>query len=122
MLSDLAISELFDAEHKRLFTFALPLEHELVTLRAAAQGKSTMVKRRTIAKGSANAKAAIIGSQKAYMDGKSVKAKVYDRLKLKAGNKIAGPAIVIEMDSTSVILPGFTGTVDRFGNILIHPR
>jgi len=26
------------------------------------------------------------------------------------------------MDSTTVILPGYTGTVDRFGNILIYPN
>jgi hypothetical protein len=28
---------------------------------------------------------------------------------------------VAEMDSTTVILPGYTGIVDRFGNILIAP-
>ena len=33
-----AISDKFDEEHERLFTFALPLEHELVTLRSAVQG------------------------------------------------------------------------------------
>jgi len=46
---------------------------------------------------------------------------VYDRAKLKAGNKVAGPAIVMEMDSTTVILPGHTGLVEKFGNILIYP-
>ena len=34
---------------------------------------------------------------------------------------IAGPAIVLEMDSTTVILPDHVGTVDEFGNILITP-
>ncbi len=55
------------------------------------------------------------------MDGKDVTAVVYDRAKLKAGNRIAGPAIVMEMDSTTVILPGHHGVVDRYGNILIYP-
>lgn len=117
-----AISDAFDAEHKRLFTFALPLEHEIVTLRAAVQGKGTSVRRPKICGGSKSAAAAVIGEQRAYMDGKSVKAKVYDRLRLKAGNKIEGPAIVIEMDSTTVILPRYTGTVDKLGCILINPR
>ena len=40
---------------------------------------------------------------------------------LKSGNKIEGPAIVLEMDSTTVILSGHTGNVDKFGNILITP-
>ncbi len=46
---------------------------------------------------------------------------IYDRSKLKPGNKIAGPAIVTEMDSTSLILPGHVGYVDTVGNILIWP-
>lgn len=116
-----AISDQFDEEHKRLFTFALPLEHELVTLRAAVQGKGINVKRQMASKGSADPKAAVVGKQKSYMDGKDVTATVYDRAKLKAGNKVKGPAIVMEMDSTTVILPKHTGTVDKYGNILIYP-
>jgi N-methylhydantoinase A len=55
------------------------------------------------------------------MDGKDMEANLYRRDKLKAGNKIDGPAIVLEMDSTTVILSGHTGNVDKFGNILIAP-
>ena len=50
-----------------------------------------------------------------------MQATLYRRDKLKAGNKIAGPAVVLEMDSTSVILAGHTGNVDKLGNILIVP-
>jgi len=46
---------------------------------------------------------------------------VYDRSLLKSGNRIAGPAIIVEMDSTTLILPGHTGDVDTHGNILIRP-
>jgi N-methylhydantoinase A len=116
-----AISDAFDAEHKRLFTFALPLEHEMVTLRAAVQGKGTSVRRPAIESGGRGAGAARVAEQKAYMNGRMVKAVVYDRGGLKSGNRITGPAIVLEMDSTTVILPGHAGTVDRFGNILIYP-
>jgi N-methylhydantoinase A len=116
-----AVSDQFDEEHKRLFTFALPLEHELVTLRAAVQGRGISIKRQMVAKGGSDPKAAAIAKQKAYMEGKDVTATVYDRAKLKAGNKIKGPAIVVEMDSTTVILTKHTGTVDKYGNILIYP-
>jgi N-methylhydantoinase A len=116
-----AISDAFDEEHRRLFTFTLPLAHEMVTLRAAVQGKGTSVKRPVIASGSASPKAAAIAQQRAYMDGKWVKAVVYERTRLKAGNRIPGPAIILEMDSTTVILPAHSGSVDRFGNILIRP-
>ncbi len=39
----------------------------------------------------------------------------------KSGNVISGPAIVLEMDSTTLILPGHEGRVDDWGNILITP-
>ena len=116
-----AISEPFDAEHTRLFTFALPLEHEVVNLRAVVQGKGITVKRPAIARGDKSPKGAVAGRQKTYMEGKNHTAVVYDRARLRAGNKISGPAIVIEMDSTTVILPGHHGLVEKFGNILIYP-
>ena len=116
-----AISVPFDAEHKRLFTFALPLEHELVNLRATVQGRGISIERPVVAKGGPSPKAAAIGKQKAYMDGREVSATVYDRSKFRAGNRIAGPAVVMEMDATAVILPRHTGVVDRHGNILIYP-
>ena len=116
-----AVSDQFDEEHKRLFTFALPLEHELVTLRAAVQGKGIKISRQILGTGGPDPKAAAVGKQAAFMEGKSVSAVVYDRAKLKAGNKIKGPAIVMEMDSTTVILPKHHGRVDKYGNILIYP-
>ncbi len=116
-----AISDPFDAEHKRLFTFALPLEHELVNLRASVQGRGITIDRPVLKKGGPNPKAAAVAKQKTYMDGKDYNATVYDRAKLKAGNKVAGPAIVMEMDSTTVVLPRHYGLVDNYGNILIYP-
>jgi len=116
-----AISSAFDAEHKRLFTFALELEHELVTLRAAVQGRGIRVRRAGIATGTANAQAAVVGKQRSYMDGKRVTALIYDRSKFEAGNVIRGPAIIMEMDSTTVVLPGHHGRVDALGNVLIYP-
>jgi N-methylhydantoinase A len=116
-----AISSVFDAEHKRLFTFALELEHELVTLRAAVQGRGIKVKRAAIPRGTADPRSAVVGRQRSYMDGKRVTALIYDRAKFKAGNVIRGPAIIMEMDSTTVVLPKHHGRVDALGNVLIYP-
>jgi N-methylhydantoinase A len=116
-----AISAAFDAEHKRLFTFALQLEHELVTLRAAVKGRGIKVKRAGVIKGTANPRVAVVGKQRSYMDGKRVTALIYDRAKLKSGNVVRGPAIIMEMDSTTVVLPKHHGSVDALGNVLIYP-
>jgi N-methylhydantoinase A len=117
-----AISEKFDAEHKRLFTFTLSLEHELVTLRAAVRGKSIQVERPEVRRGGVDPEGAQAGTQRVHMDGRDLQATVYERAQLRAGNVIAGPAIVMEMDSTTVILPGHRGNVDALGNILIYPN
>ena len=44
----------------------------------------------------------------------------YDREALQAGNRLVGPAIVTQYDSTTVIPPGIEASVDRFGNIIIE--
>ena len=117
-----ALARKFDEEHKRLFTFALPQEHELVTLRAAVRGRGIHIRRPAAPRGGVDAKGAVVGEQHVYTEGKMVNAQVYQRAKLCAANVITGPAIVMEMDSTTVILPGHHGIVDELGNILIYPE
>jgi N-methylhydantoinase A/oxoprolinase/acetone carboxylase beta subunit len=50
---------------------------------------------------------------------KQVPTRFYDRAALKAGTQLEGPAIVNQYDSTTVIPPGLSARVDRFGNIVI---
>ncbi|MEK7848430.1 MAG: hydantoinase/oxoprolinase family protein, partial [Chloroflexota bacterium] len=45
---------------------------------------------------------------------------IYERSRLGAGDEIAGPAIVEQMDSTTVVYPGQRAYVDRLGNIIIQ--
>ncbi|MEM9104418.1 MAG: hypothetical protein AAGC96_02085, partial [Pseudomonadota bacterium] len=56
-----------------------------------------------------------------YTDGAWREGHVYDRNGLQPGNRIEGPAVVTEMDSTALILPDHVGVVDDVGNILIWP-
>jgi len=44
----------------------------------------------------------------------------YDRSLLRAGNRLQGPAIVNQYDTTTVIPPGLAAHVDRYGNIVIE--
>jgi N-methylhydantoinase A len=117
-----AIGNPFDETHRQLFTFALDLEKEVVNLRAVVQGKPTVVKPAELSEAGPDASAAVIAEHKVFVEDKQQAAKIYDRSKLQAGNQIAGPAIVMEMDSTTLVLPDHTGEVDKFGNILIRPN
>ena len=49
-----------------------------------------------------------------------VPTRYYDRSALKAGNRLDGPAIVNQYDTTTVIPPGVSAHVDRFGNLIIE--
>ncbi|MEZ5098623.1 MAG: hypothetical protein R3C15_02210 [Thermoleophilia bacterium] len=47
---------------------------------------------------------------------------MYDRASLRAGDLIAGPAIVLQEDTTTLVLPGHVATIDARLNLLIHPE
>jgi len=116
-----AIGDTFDAMHEQLFTFALEHQHELVNLRAIAQGREARVSAEQVGSGASDASAAMVEHTEIYVAGSSRSAAIYDRSKLKAGNRIAGPAIVVQMDTTTLILPDHVGEVDAHGSILIRP-
>src|SRR3954470_19684058 len=116
-----AIAGTFDTEHTRLFTFALDAEHELVNLRAAVTGRAPNVAAPSLPAGFAAAAAARYDTTRVYVDGAWTDAGVYARARLQAGNVVEGPAVVTEMDSTTLVLPGHVGSVDGVGTILITP-
>jgi N-methylhydantoinase A len=110
----------FDAEHLRLFTFNMDTPHEIVNLRAVALGQAPDLPASQLPNGNGDPSAAKMRDHKLWMDGREQAAVIYDRAKLKRGDVIIGPAIVIEMDSTTLIESGCIATVDRVGNILIN--
>ena len=116
------VRKAFDEIHRRLFTFNLDVEHEFVNLRAIVQENSRELKPARLAKGGPDPAAALKGETPIWAHGRLLSAKLYDRARLLAHNVLDGPAIVTEMDSTTLILPGHFGEVDAFGNILIRPR
>jgi N-methylhydantoinase A len=111
----------FDAEHERLFSFLLPNEHELVNARAAASGPRPAVESARLAEGDGDPAGAQRSTTGIWVDGSEVTARVYDRGRLRAGDAVAGPAIITEMDSTTLVLPGHTATVHPSGSLLIRP-
>jgi N-methylhydantoinase A len=51
-----------------------------------------------------------------------VECPIYDRYRLAAGTSLVGPAIVEERESTTVLPPGITATVDEYANLLVEIR
>ena len=111
----------FDAQHDQLFSFKLNDGHEILMIRAVVKAQATDVAARAIGSADASLEDCIIQESKFYYDGDWHEAQLYDRAKLHTGIVIPGPSIVMEMDSTTVILPEHEATVDKVGNLLINP-
>jgi N-methylhydantoinase A len=111
----------FDEEHRRLFTFNMNTAHEIVNLRAVALGVPFDLPASRLAAGDGDAAGAKLRDHEVWIDGQMRPAIIYDRARLRAGDRIPGPAIVTEMDSTTLIEHDCVGLVDHVGNILINP-
>ena len=111
----------FDAEHTQLFTFALDEGHEVVMIRAIATAANKQVPVRKAGTPGATLADCKITDSQIYYDGSYHPTPIYAREKLHQGLEVNGPAIVCEMDSTTVVLPGYRASVDLVGNLLINP-
>lgn len=111
----------FDKEHTQLFTFALDDGHEVVMLRVVVQAKNEAIAELQVAPKGATLSDCKIDDSRFYYEGGWHDAAIYDRSRLSPGLVVPGPAIVNEMDSTTVILPGYEANIDNIGNLLINP-
>jgi N-methylhydantoinase A len=111
----------FGLAHERIYGFKLDQPVELVNLRAVGVGAVQKINLPKFEKEGPDAAAAVVEQHRAYFDGSFSSVNVYDRTRLRTGNRIRGPAIVIQMDATTVIHPNHTGEVDEYLNILIRP-
>jgi N-methylhydantoinase A len=113
----------FAAVHQRLYGFVAEDEPmQLVTFRAEATGIVRKANIRQSADAGPDARAAAFGRRDVWLreTGTFVSCPLYDRGRLCAGNRIGGPAIVEQMDATTLIVPGATATVDPYLNLLLE--
>ncbi|MFQ5524712.1 MAG: hydantoinase/oxoprolinase family protein [Thermoanaerobaculia bacterium] len=116
------LAERFNEIHEQYYGYRMPAECEMVNLRAVGVGRVPHPRMPEADTSSgADASGAVVEEHKVYFEGDWLPTKIYDRAKLQAGNRIEGPAIVAEYDSTTVVLEGYSAEVDRYLNILINP-
>ncbi len=110
----------FDEMHEQMFNFRLSKAKEVVNLRVIVLGPGAEAVELKLEQGDGNVSRAEVVKTRIYSGGEYHEGIIYDRAKLLAGDRIEGPAIVTELDSTTVILPGSHATVDSVGNLLIR--
>lgn len=117
------LQELFEAEHDKLFTYRLASDTELVNLRVIAEELKTDLSIKKLDRAtsdippesSISSKTNLVFEDKEFAD-----SPIWDRLSLRNGHAVLGPCIISEMDSNTVVLPGFRAEIDVVGNILIY--
>jgi N-methylhydantoinase A/oxoprolinase/acetone carboxylase beta subunit len=111
----------FDEIYAARYGYAQPREPvEVVTWKLSAVGGAPRV---SLAKAADTpVGGALKGRRRAYFPetGGWVDCPIYDRYTLAAGLSIAGPAIVEERESTSVLPPGTVATVDEYANLVVE--
>jgi N-methylhydantoinase A len=115
-----AIKRAFDEEHQRRYATSAPQEAvEIASLRATVAGTVFKPPLEPIACGNAEPPiAAFTGNRDVYFGSVGfTPVPTFSRPQLLAGNRIAGPAIVEEHASTTVVVPNDILRVDSFGNL-----
>ena len=119
-----AIAKNFHDAHEKEFGRAfLDNDVEIVNIRVNGIGRIPTLEWPKAKRGGADPSGAFKYDRKVVFESggrvRQIATKVYERTQLKAGNVIAGPALVEQMDSTTVIPPGAEGKVDAYGNLIV---
>jgi N-methylhydantoinase A len=112
--------ERFHAHHERVYGFAAPTEPvEIVSVRLTSVGRIAKPPARTLARGAAPEAKETRPVYFAEADG-FVDCPIYGREALPAGATLSGPVVVEELDSTTVVHPGYRVRADENANLIVE--
>ncbi len=115
-----AVANAFHAEHRALYGYDfrddVAQEVEWVNIRVTGVGPIRKPEVRMVPRGD---HAEPSGTRQVYFDD-WVDADLYDRTRLGATDVVVGPAVIQEFGSTVPVHPGFSATVDRYGNLMLR--
>ena len=119
-----SMRESFELEHEKLFTFRLSSNVELVNVRVVAEEIKANLPTKLLERSDSlePPDSAKTSTTKLVFEGQPLgEAPIWERSLLKSGVSVRGPCIVTEMDSNTLILPGYKADVDATGHLLIWP-
>ena len=117
------IQKAFEAAYWARFEVELPeIRAVLVNVRTATVGKRKGVDLKALVDAQAHGKTleeARTETRRSYFDGAWHEVPVYRRDRLPKGARFAGPAIIEQLDTTTVVEPGGSVEMDGFGNLIV---
>ncbi|MDP9392621.1 MAG: hydantoinase/oxoprolinase family protein [Actinomycetota bacterium] len=116
------VAQAFHAAHRQLYGYDFATDPrqavEWVNLRVSGIGPIRRPELVELERRDGGTDRAVTGSRRVFFDG-WMDTPTYDRLDLAPGDVVTGPAIIEEFGSTVPVHPGFAGTVDAYGNLLL---
>ncbi len=113
-----AMAGAFHREHERVYEHAdLDAPCQIINQRLVIVGDSPKPQVATIEQ--SGEPPTPLDRMPVYFDGQTHQASLYRRADLKAGQRFAGPAVILQDDCTTCVLGGFTGEVDPYGNLIL---
>jgi N-methylhydantoinase A len=116
-----SIADSFYRAHLQRFGYADRGERvEIVNLRLKLELKMDKPQVEPQAIGASDPSVAELGEAEVVFRSGPMPTPLYRREKLESGNLVRGPALVLQMDSTIVVPPGWGGPVDPYGNLVLE--
>jgi len=118
-----ALTARFADAHRQRYGFATEEDAvQFVTLRVEATGMVRKAELRSHPDAGPDAARAVVSRRPVWLpeNGDFVDTPIYARAALRPGNRFSGPAIVEQMDATTLVPPGMTARVDGYLNLILE--
>ncbi|KAB2847356.1 MAG: hydantoinase/oxoprolinase family protein, partial [Hyphomicrobiaceae bacterium] len=113
-----AIVEAFNTRHKEIYDFADPRsEVFVVNLRLVIAGPTPKPRFAELPRGKGSAKP--LKETEVWLEGARRRIALFDRAALRHGQTFAGPCVISQEDATTIVPRGYSGSVDRLGNLVL---
>jgi len=113
-----ALRDGFEARHRRLYGYATGESVECVNLRVVARARDASA---ALPELEPRGDAGPVGAQRAWFpETGEVRLPLHDRAALVPQRPVAGPALIVDEWSTTLVYPGQRCAPDRFGNLVIE--
>jgi 5-oxoprolinase (ATP-hydrolysing) len=110
----------FEERHRNLFGFLPSGELEIANIRVEVSGSRTEIEEQ---KPNSDLPSPVtIGQSEVYFNHQFMSTPIYSRDSLPEGFELAGPAMITDLNSTMVVEPGFTASINGLGHIVINQK